>query len=228
MSATTAKDDDLVPSANNDPIAHSIESDYPYEDDYNMDEYDLKRERFMMQEREESRLWENDSSYLVAVAPKIFENDRIRLKVILGYRVQALVHGLDNDYAAVRYPTSANSPLVPFNRRQRNRLAQFYNRNEMNLNMTPEQFNELPEYQQRRILRERYLARQWRENRDLRDGLLQTSLQRHRQLSPYYRHGTPLSLGSFVNWAATNINQIGWKSMLGIVAFVLGLYRTIR
>jgi hypothetical protein len=200
--------------------------DTEYEEEFDEDEQFQREQRFMMQENEESRLWENDSSYLVAVAPKIFENDRIRLKVIMGYRVQSLVHGLDNDYTAQNF-NAANSPLVPFNRRQRYRLAQYYNRNRMNLNMTPEQFNQLPEHQQRRILRERYLGKQWREDRDLRDGLMQTSAQRQRQQSNYYR-GTPASLGTFLNWATTNMNQLGWRSILGLVAFVFGIARTVN
>nr|QRZ58755.1 Gsp-co-occurring protein 5 [Malawimonas jakobiformis] len=43
---------------------------------------------------EEQQLWENDSSYLVAVSPKLFENNRIRLKIIIGSRVRAQVHAL--------------------------------------------------------------------------------------------------------------------------------------
>ena len=217
------------------------ESDDFYEDDeerFQEEEQRLAHEQMLMQEAEESRLWENDSSYLVAVSPRIFENDRIRLKLILGYRVSALVHGLDNDMDAVGGAngsggggrTSVNSTLVPLNRRSRHRLAQFYNRNEMNLSMTPEQFNRLPEYQQRRILRERYLARQWRRNRDLKSGLMQTSMQRNRQLTPYadeYGMGSPISFAGFFNWAASNMNQVGWRSMVGLAAFVLGLVRAV-
>ena len=224
MQPTTTNDNENAIERDDDNL-----NDEEYiDDDYDENEDLLREQQYLMQESEESRLWENDSSYLVAVSPKIFENDRIRLKVIMGYRVQSLVHGLDNDYNAQNF-NSANSPLVPFNRRQRNRLAQFYNRNRMNLNMSPEQFNQLPEHQQRRILRERYLSQQWRENRDLRDGLMQTSHQRQRQRTPYNSSsGNPASLGTFMNWASTNMNQLGWRSLVGIVAFVLGLYRTTR
>merc|ERR1712130_529603 len=101
--------------------------------------------------------------------------------------------------------------MLPFNRSQRNRLAQYYNRNRMNINMSPEQFNQLPEHQQRRILRERYLADQWSENRDLGNGLLQTSLQRQRGL--FSRGGigsNPVTLSTFMNWATSNMGQLGW------------------
>lgn len=212
------------PESNSDNFSDFYENELQEEQEEQLRQ---SHERLLMQESEESRLWENDSSYLVAVSPRLFENDRIRLKLIMGYRVSSLVHGLDNDYSATAQSamTSANSPLVPFNRRTRNRLAQFYNRNEMNLRMTPEQFNRLPEYQQRRILRERYLARQWRENRDLRDGMMQTRLQRSRQSTPYYDNGNPVSFAGFFNWAASNMNQIGWRSMVGVAAFVIGLIR---
>eukprot|EP00761_Pharyngomonas_kirbyi_P002294 gb/GECH01002298.1/.p1 GENE.gb/GECH01002298.1/~~gb/GECH01002298.1/.p1 ORF type:complete len:181 (+),score=64.78 gb/GECH01002298.1/:1-543(+) len=68
--------------------------EYYETDDGDILEDEYRQELENNENNSETRLWENDSSYLVAVAPRVFENRRIQLKVILGYRVQSLVHGV--------------------------------------------------------------------------------------------------------------------------------------
>ncbi|KAF0985030.1 hypothetical protein FDP41_000069 [Naegleria fowleri] len=167
----------------------------------------------------ESRLWENDSSYLVAVSPKIFENNRIRLKVILGYRVQSVVHALpspvESDAAAV------SGHLLPYDRYNRRRLYQSYYTRERLRNMSPEEFNQLPEHQQRRILKERFQARRLEQRRGLKDSLVEND----RYGNYLGGGGSFYSWNNFMYWASRNLEQLGWKSLLGVVAFVFGLYR---
>ena len=79
---------------------------------------------------------------------------------------------------------------------------------------TPEQFDRLPEYQQRIILRERYLKRQFDEHVRLTQPLL--NLQR--------RDGVVESLSY---WFVRNVDRLGWKSMLGIAVFLGGLYKAV-
>ncbi|KAL0489215.1 hypothetical protein AKO1_013735 [Acrasis kona] len=186
---------------------------FTYEDDFDtQDEYQIDQYRGM-----ESRLWENDSSYLVAVAPKIFENNRIRLKLIMGYRVQSVVHGLPDPYE-----NDAAASLLPSGRMQRRRLYDFYsNQGRFGRGMTTEEFNQLPEHEQRRVLRERFLAKQLAQDSELQS----SQFSRGR----YNSGPRPLpSMSNFAYWASRNFNQLGWKSMVGTLAFIAGLYRTIR
>lgn len=133
----------------------------------------------------------------------------------MGYRVQSVVHGLPN-------PEHENvgSSLLPAGRLQRKRLYDFYtNRDRLTRGMTPEEFNQLPEYQQRRILREKFLARQLAQESQMQSGI---------QFSGNGRRVPPPSLSSFAYWAMRNFDQLGWKSVIGIAAFIAGLYRTIN
>ncbi|KAL9643519.1 hypothetical protein ABK040_010133 [Willaertia magna] len=187
-----------------------------------LDEEDYNR---LFNDDIESRLWENDSSYLIAVSPKIFENNRIRLKVILGYRVQSVVHGLPSPYDSDNAAVAGH--LLPYDRYNRRRLYQSLYMNDRLNRMSPEEFNQLPEHQQRKILRERFLRKRMEERRNLKDSLTEDSRsiygQRRRQFD-----SEPLSWYNFFNWATRNMNQVGWKSILGIIAFVFGLYRSTR
>jgi len=79
--------------------------------------------------------------------------------------------------------------------------------------LSPEEFNRLPEHQQRRVLREKYLRKQWEEANRLRTGLTGNE-----QIG---------SLQSLAYWAVRNFDRLGWRSILGMVAFVFGLYKTI-
>jgi hypothetical protein len=152
----------------------------------------------------ESRLYENDSSYLVAVSPHIYENNRIRLKLILGYRVQSMVHGLPSPMDNLNDPYASNRRLLPQTRQNIDRYG----------NMTPEQFDLLPEHQKRRVLREKYLQRQYQENAAYNEPLLGVQGR---------GDGT---LQSLAYWAIRNFDQLGWKSMLGMIVFLGGLYRS--
>lgn len=169
----------------------------------------------------ESRLWENDSSYLIAVSPKIFENSRIRMKVILGYRVQSVVHALPSPNSSMDGSAVAGH-LLPYDRYNRRRLYQsYYNRDRIE-RMSPEEFNQLPEYQQRRILKERFLNKRMEQRRGLKDSLSENMYGPNTNMN-----GSTSSLGNFMYWATRNLDQLGWKSLLGVVAFVFGLYRTV-
>lgn len=158
----------------------------------------------------ESRLWENDSSYLIAVAPHVYENNRIRLKVILGYRAQSQVHGL---------PQSGN---VMTSSDRRYLLPQRYDRYRASSyggdldDMTGEQFERLSEHEQRRILREKYLRKTWNQGNILED-VETVDQNQYRNMS---------SLQSLTFWAIRNLDRMGWKSILGILAFLIGIYKT--
>ncbi|EFC46238.1 predicted protein [Naegleria gruberi] len=170
----------------------------------------------------ESRLWENDSSYLIAVSPKIFENSRIRMKVILGYRVQSVVHALPSPNSMDGSAVAGH--LLPYDRYNRRRLYQsYYNRDRIE-RMSPEEFNQLPEYQQRRILKERFLNKRMEQRRGLKDSLSENMYGPSSSSNGNYSNS---SLGNFMYWATRNLDQLGWKSLLGVVAFVFGLYRTV-
>lgn len=168
----------------------------------------MQNEEFPLSEYDnpqENRLWENDSSYLVAVSPHVYENNRIRLKLILGYRVQSVVHALPSQTDSINDPYASNRRLVP----------QFQSQTDRYANISPEQFDMLPEHQKRRILRERYLSRQYQENAYYNEPLLGVQ-------------GNNNTLQSLGYWATRNFDQIGWKSMLGVIVFLGGLYRGTR
>lgn len=173
----------------------------------------------------ESRLWENDSSYLIAVAPKLFENNRIRLKVILGYRVQSVVHGLPDEYD---YEAGGGMSLMPMSNtrsRYRRRNYEHFSRLDRQLaRMTPEQFNQLPESQQRRILRERYLRSQWEQSEQARLAGHGAGAGGRRRFESFF----PFSWNNMQYLAMRNWDHLGWKSAVGLLAFVAGLYRTVR
>ncbi|KAG2381629.1 hypothetical protein C9374_006013 [Naegleria lovaniensis] len=212
-SMTTTSQNEFNNTEDDDGINVGNEEVAPPTDNYSPNFYDS-----LFYEDVESRLWENDSSYLVAVSPKIFENNRIRLKVILGYRVQSIVHALpsplESDAAAV------SGHLLPYDRYNRRRLYQSYYTRERLRNMSPEEFNQLPEYQQRRILKERFQARRLEQRRGLKDSLIENDRYGN------YLGGGFYSWNNFLYWASRNLEQLGWKSLLGVVAFVFGLYRT--
>eukprot|EP01080_Neovahlkampfia_damariscottae_P003525 gene3525-6172_t len=160
----------------------------------------------------ESRLYENDSSYLVAVSPHVYENNRIRLKLILGYRIQSLVHGLPSI-------NESGDPFSSYTGSQR-LMPQRYRRNRDGIldrvdQMTPEQFDRLPEHQQRRVLREKYLRKQFQENIRFGDNLGEAPRNQ----------GT---LQSLAYWTLQNFDMLGWKSFMGIVVFFAGLYQSVR
>lgn len=172
----------------------------------------------------ESRLWENDSSYLIAVSPKIFENNRIRLKIIMGYRVQSIVHGLPSplDYDSNTGDMTMGLNYLPMGSRYRRRM---YQNASLADQLTPQQFAQLPEHQQRRILRDRYLKRQYEQNASLQDAILGGGQQQDARFAN--DTGMP-SLGSLSFWALRNWDQIGWRGSLGMLAFVVGLFKTVQ
>jgi hypothetical protein len=136
----------------------------------------------------------------------------------MGYRVQSVVHGLPNPEA-----DTMGTSMLPAGRLQRKRLYDFYtNRDRLTRGMTPEEFNQLPEYQQRRILRERYLAKQLAQESQMQSASQFGGAGRRPNMPP------PPSMSSFGYWAARNFDQIGWKSVVGIIAFIAGLFRTIN
>jgi hypothetical protein len=162
----------------------------------------------------ESRLWENDSSYLVAVSPHVYENNRIRLKLILGYRIQSMVHGLPslNESGDPFSSYTGSQRLMPSQRRNYGRYRDgLLDRVD---EMTPEQFDRLPEHQQRRILREKYLRKKFQENSNLGENL-GDQVPRNQ--------GT---LQSLAYWTVQNFDRLGWKSFMGIFVFFAGLYQT--
>lgn len=190
--------------------------DYDDDDDNDLDD--------TMLPMHESRLWENDSSYLIAVAPKLFENNRIRLKVILGYRVQSIVHGLPGEYD---YDAGGMSlmPMSATRSRYRRRNYEHFSRLDRQLaRMTPEQFNQLPESQQRRILRERYLRSQWEQSEQARLAGHGAGAGGRRRFESFF----PFSWNNMQYLAMRNWDHLGWKSAVGLLAFVAGLYRTVR
>ena len=214
----------MTTNPTDNPLGSTNEQELSNDDDMNnlndTDYYDS-----LFYEDVESRLWENDSSYLVAVSPKIFENNRIRLKVILGYRVQSVVHALPNQSTE----GAVAGHLLPYDRYNRRRLYQsYYNQERLN-RMTPEEFNQLPEHQQRRILKERFLRKREEQRRGLKDSLsFDTDTPYDAYRRPYGVDG-PFSFQNFFYWVTRNMGQLGgWKSILGVVAFVFGLYRTAR
>lgn len=158
-------------------------------------------ENFEQDGPQESRLWENDSSYLIAASPHMYENNRIRLKLILGYRIQSTVHGLPP-------PNDMYSTYPSFDRRL---LPQTRNSSRYG-NLSPEEFDALPEHQQRRILREQYTQNQ----------------QFGGYQEPIGIQGREGNMQNLALWAVKNFDRIGWKSILGIIVFLGGIYRGVR
>jgi hypothetical protein len=155
-------------------------------------------------EEYETRLWENDSSYLIAVSPHVYENDRIRLKLILGYRIQSQVHGLPNPYE-----NQSRRLLLPD---RYNRYRNSYMDNIDNISI--EEFDKMSETQQRRVLREKYLRKKYEDTINIQNNTLPNNSMNQ--------------IDSFGTWAFNNFDRLGWKSLFGLLGVVFGFYNTLR
>lgn len=120
-----------------------------------------------MDARLESRLYENDSSVLIAVAPRMM-GDQINLKLVVGYMMKSTVHGLPSLEAPLDNVAAGQEGLDLFSAEAEEAdsegiggpLASAYiYRPERWWDVSPAEFERMPESEQRMVLRERYIRR---------------------------------------------------------------------
>ncbi|KAF0852600.1 Type II secretion system (T2SS)-associated protein Gcp5 [Andalucia godoyi] len=128
----------------------------------------------MAETYQESRLWENDSSLMIAASPRVYDSQRIHLKLAVGYKLASTVHGLPSLEAPYfedfdddemrdlgrepgREDDAVSDPDILGTRTMRRRPLWW--------DLTPAEFDRLSENEQREVLRERYVRRRIQELR---------------------------------------------------------------